>query len=220
MGTIAIRKLIIVLFFFFAQSIFPTSSYCGNEIIIDDYSNGLSSKWTEKRFVGRTIYTIINDSGRTCIKANSNDSASGLVYKINYDPAEYPYISWSWKTDNVVKGGNGYIKSGDDYPARVYVIFPSVFFWNTTVINYIWANKIPRGKAVTSTYTSNDIMVAVESGNENTGKWISEKRNVFEDYKRYFGKEPGKVGAIAIMTDSDNTGGSSSACYGPIIISQ
>ena len=203
-----------------ALSVCPQGSRSGSEIIIDDYANGLSSGWSEKIFTGKTLYSIAEDTGRTCLMATSNGSASGLVYKIKYDPADYPLISWSWKTDNVITSGNGYIKSGDDYPARIYVIFPSFFFWNTKVINYIWANKIPKGEAVPSSYTSNDIMVAVESGMENTGKWVSEKRNIFEDYKRHFGDEPGNVGAIAIMTDTDNTGGSATACYGPISISQ
>jgi hypothetical protein len=61
-------------------------------------------------------------------------------------------------------------------------------------------------------------MISIESGSAETGKWITETRNVYEDFKRYFGKEPPKVGAIAIMTDSDNTGEKVSANYGPIAV--
>ena len=39
-----------------------------------------------------------------------------------------------------------------------------------------------------------------------------------EDYKQYFGKYPDRIGAIAIMTDTDNTGESATAFYGPIRI--
>ncbi len=61
-------------------------------------------------------------------------------------------------------------------------------------------------------------MIAVESGEKNVGKWVSEERNVFEDYKKLFGGEPPEAGGIAIMTDTDNTGESATAWYGPIRI--
>ena len=40
-----------------------------------------------------------------------------------------------------------------------------------------------------------------------------EKRNILEDYKKAFGRKPGKVGAIAIMTDTDNTRSTAEAHY-------
>jgi len=109
-------------------------------------------------------------------------------------------------------------KEGDDYAARIYVVFPSLVFWKTRTINYIWANKLPPGKAVTSPFTKNSIMIAVESGESKTGRWIEEKRNVFEDFRKHFRQDPPRVGAIAIMTDTDNTGEKAVAWYGPIRI--
>ena len=62
------------------------------------------------------------------------------------------------------------------------------------------------------------MMIAVESGSAQTGRWVVEKRNVLEDYRRVFGTDPPKAGAIAIMTDTDNTGEEAVAYYGPIRI--
>ena len=120
--------------------------------------------------------------------------------------------------DNIIASGDALRKSGDDYGARIYIVFPSFFFWNTRAINYIWSNKLTKDQAVPNSFTSNNIMISVESGSANTGKWITETRNVYEDYIRFFGKKPPKIGAIAIMTDTDNTGESTSAGYGPISI--
>ena len=61
-------------------------------------------------------------------------------------------------------------------------------------------------------------MIAVETGSTRTGRWVVEKRNVLEDYRRVFGLDPPKAGAIAIMTDTDNTGEEAVAYYGPIRI--
>jgi hypothetical protein len=148
----------------------------------------------------------VEKNGKPYIKATSNNAASGLIYKIKYDPQKYPYITWTWKVDNIIASGDATQKSKDDYSARIYTAFPSLFFWNSKIINYIWANKLPKDQVVPSPYTSDSIMVSVEDGMANTGKWIIETKNVYEDYIRFFGKNPPKIGAIAIMTDTDNTG--------------
>ena len=62
------------------------------------------------------------------------------------------------------------------------------------------------------------MMIAVESGRDNIGKWIKYRRNILDDFEKYFGSPPPNVKAIAIMTDTDNTGGRASACYGPIYL--
>ena len=188
------------------------------EIVIDDFRDGLKPGWTNKSFKGKTEYTLITDDGKPYIKATSSNAASGLIYRIDYDPAEYPYITWSWKADKIIEAGDATIKSKDDYSARIYIVFPSLLFGNTRIINYIWANKLPRGTVIPSLYTGNSIMVSVESGPEKTGVWLMETRNVFDDYLEIFGRKPPNIGAIAIMTDTDDTGDTTSASYGPISV--
>jgi hypothetical protein len=131
---------------------------------------------------------------------------------------DYPILTWRWKIEKVISKGDARRKEGDDYAARIYVVFPSKLFWRTKAVNYIWANRLPIGEVVKNRYTSNDIMIAVESGNSNAGKWIEERRNVLEDFRRCFGYDPPNVGAIAIMTDTDNTGEEVTAWYGIIRI--
>jgi hypothetical protein len=197
---------------------FSFSDVYGDEIVLDDYVKGLSPKWEEKSFVGNTSYNVVEEDGILCIRALSGSSASALFYKIEYDPKEFPILTWKWKVRNILDKGNALLKVGDDYAARVYVVFPSKIFWRTRAINYIWANRLTGGDAVPNPFTSNAMMVAVESGSKQAGIWREERRNVYEDYKKYFGKEPPKVGAIAIMTDTDNTGEEAIAWYGPIRI--
>lgn len=109
-------------------------------------------------------------------------------------------------------------KEGDDAAARVCVIFPHWFPSLSKKITYLWANRLPKGEHTLSPYYARSIMVAVESGRENTGKWITERRNVYEDFHMLFGEEPPDVGGIAIMTDTDNTGESAVAYYDDIKI--
>jgi len=211
-----IKKLLLICCFLIIVCFSPGSGSQNKEIVIDDYRPGLSDKWEKKIFEGETEYSVTDEEDIRCIKAISNSSASALIYEIKYNLKEYPFLSWKWKVDHVLEKGNAHTKAGDDYAARVYVIFPSILFWKSKAINYIWASTLPKGESVPNPFTSNAIMMAVQSGDENTDKWITEKRNVYEDYKKLFGSEPPKAGGIAIMTDTDNTGESVIAWYGLI----
>ncbi|MBU2498118.1 MAG: DUF3047 domain-containing protein [Proteobacteria bacterium] len=186
------------------------------EIVIDDYKGGLSPGWKEKVFKERTRYEVIQEENEWFIKATSRASASALYYEINFDPRDYPILTWRWKVNRVLTKGDASRKAGDDYAARVYVVFPSFLFWRTRAINYIWANKLPRGEIVPNAFTSNAMMIAVRSGSGEVGNWVGERRNIVEDYRRCFGQDPPSVGAVAVMTDTDNTGEEAMAWYGPI----
>lgn len=182
-------------------------------MVIDDFESGLSSDWERKDFRGRTEYQVIQMDGGSCLKAESHGSASGLIRKISYSLQDYPILAWRWKVDNILERGDERKKEGDDYGARVYVVFPHWIPSMTRSINYIWANKLPQGKAIPNPYYRKAIMVAVESDSDHVGQWREARHNVLEDYRRLFGGEPRKVGAIAIMTDTDNTGESATAFY-------
>jgi len=189
-----------------------------NYITIDDFEKGLSPRWEAKEFKGRTRYSVIETKDGRALKAESNAKASALIYKYNYSLKEYPILTWRWKVENTLRKGDETRKEGDDYAARIYVIFPHWLPPLTKSINYIWANKLPKGQHVPNPFYSKAVMVAVESGDENVGKWIPERRNVYEDYRSAFGEEPPQVGGIAIMTDTDNTGESAVAYYDDIRI--
>lgn len=191
----------------------------GGVRLIDDFSAGIGPGWKVKVFNGETSYTPVTEDGVSAVMARAKGTASGLFYKIKYDPRQTPWLTWQWKVDHVLKKGDARTKKGDDYAARIYVVFPSFLFWKTKAINYIWANRLPKGAAIPNRYTANAMMVAVESGPVNTGRWITEKRNILEDYRRLFKEDPPSVGAIAIMTDTDTTGEEAVAWYGPISIS-
>ncbi len=186
-----------------------------------------------------TQYRLIQDDETMVIKATSNASSSGLIRRTTIDPRKYPFIQWRWKVENIIPSGDVSKKSGDDYPARIYITFEYDgsklgFFekakFNTAkmlygeypplgAINYIWANKAPQGSVVPNAYVSRVIMMVVESGASKTGTWHSEKRNIYEDYKQAFGHEPPMISGVAIMTDTDNTQTSAVAYYGDILFS-
>lgn len=182
-------------------------------LLIDDFEQGLRTTWEEKAFRGQTEYQVVPDEGGNCLQAQSRSAASGLIYRRQFDLKEFPVISWRWKVGNILENGDARNKAGDDYAARVYIVFPHWFPPKTRSINYIWANRLPREEWVPNPFFANAVMVAVESGEEKTGQWIAERRDVYADYRAIFGEEPPLAGAVAIMTDTDNTGGKAIAWY-------
>lgn len=198
----------------------PLYGIAGDSLIIDDFESGLKHEWESREFKGKTRYRVVETEGSHVLSAESIASASALIYRYKYELKEFPILSWRWKVENTIKMGDETKKEGDDYSARIYVIFPHWLPPLTKSINYIWANKLPKNKHIPNPFYSKAVMVAVESGDENVGKWITERRNVYEDYKAIFGEEPPAAGGIAIMTDTDNTGESAVAYYDDIRINK
>lgn len=189
----------------------------GERFDIARFSQGEISYWQTKIFSGETHYAVSNTDGRTALHANSTASASGLFRKVSVDLNKTPILHWSWKVNNVLTGADERTRAGDDYPARVYVVFSSgAAFWRTRAINYVWSNKQPINSQWRNAFTGNAQMIAVQSGSEQVGQWVEEHRDVLADYRSVYNKEPGKVDAVAIMTDTDNTGTTVSAWYGDI----
>jgi len=111
-------------------------------------------------------------------------------------------------------------KKEDDFAARMYVIFPALFFSNSKVLEYIWAEDIEIGTVVSSPYSDNIKLIVVERGlmNENDG-WITEERDIYKDYVWAFDSKPRlKMGAIAFMCDSDSTKSNAEAFFDEIKI--
>jgi hypothetical protein len=191
---------------------------------------------TFKNIKNYTHYTLVKEDGIVVIKAQSNSAASGLIRNIKIDPAKYPVVTWRWKIVNILEKGDVTQKSGDDYPARLYITFPydpaelsfsekikyeaaRLFYGEyppSGAISYIWASKAPAGAVVPNPYTDRAMMIVVQSGATRLNTWIDEKRNLAEDYQKAFGRKPPVISGVAIMTDTDNTQESATAYYGDI----
>ena len=209
-----IRKLtrgLLLTLLFFAGFYLPVA--LAETLLIDDFNKDLLA-WEEESFKGRNQYQLIAAAdGNQVLQASSSNSASALIQRIKIDPKEYPVLRWRWKIAATIPSGDARVKNQDDYPARIYVIFPHWFKPLSRTINYIWANKLPVGESIPSPYFQRSVMLAVESGNEKAGEWIVEERNLLDDYRRLFGEDPSPVGGIAIMTDTDDTGEEALAWY-------
>jgi hypothetical protein len=192
--------------------------------------------WGVNRFKRPTEYRLVDDAGRTVVRARASSSASGLVHPLDLDPAAYPLLQWRWKVDELIAKADNTQKHTEDSPVRVVVSFAGdmdaldfsdrMFFDQIkaftgqqlpyATLMYIWENRLPRGTVIPNRHTSRIQMIVAESGREKLGAWREESRNVYEDFERAFGEKPGRIIAIGIMTDTDNTGENTHAYYGDI----
>ncbi len=187
-----------------------------------------------------TVYRLIEDEGTVVVEAVSDGGASGMTRELSVNLKEHPYLSWRWKVTGVLRGGDVTRKEGDDYPARIYVTFEydssrlgllerakyeaiRLLYGQYPplgAINYIWGSNADVNTVVPNPHAEQAMMFVVESGTQYVNRWVSESRNVYEDYKQAFHHEPPLVSGVAIMTDTDNTQESAVAYYGDIVFSK
>lgn len=183
-----------------------------------------------------TRYLLVDDGGTTVLRGEAQSSMSGLSHTLHADPKATPMLEWRWKVSGVPPKGEIGTRDGDDYAARLYVLFDydlaRLPFTTRLKIRiartlygeavpaaglcYVWDAKAPVGTTTWSAYTDRLRMIVVESGAAKAGQWISFRRDVVADYRAAFGDEPPAISGIAIATDTDNTGAAVTAWYGDI----
>lgn len=200
----------------------------------------LPAPWTRTPIRGvdrATEYALVDDDGTTVLRADAQASAAAVVHKLPA-PVRAPLLQWQWKVSGVLKSSHPATKEGDDYAARVYVMFDYPLeklrfgdrmrlhlaraFFDSDVpaaaLCYVWDAHLPAGAVLASPYTDRVRIIVVTSGAEEAGRWQTVERDVHADFRRAFGEEPPAVSAVAVATDTDNTGEKATAWYGDIVL--
>ena len=182
--------------------------------------------FTFPKIKSHSTYTIERTGSEHILRAESNASASAIVYKDSFNIYDYPKARWRWKVKNVYAKGDVRSKAGDDYPIRVYIMFeydPDKAGLGESIkyglakslygeypphssLSYIWSSKDDPEKFVVSPYTDKAVMVLLEKGPAKVGTWVDEEIDILADYQKAFKTKPPTRARIAIMNDSDNTG--------------
>jgi Protein of unknown function (DUF3047) len=59
--------------------------------------------------------------------------------------------------------------------------------------------------------------IVLRSGFDELGKWVTERRNVVEDFRAIYGEAPDNPNALSLAIDSDDTRSSADALIGPTV---
>ncbi|MBI5099994.1 MAG: DUF3047 domain-containing protein [Nitrospirae bacterium] len=216
--------------FLLLLTITPGFAEVNNVLIREDFNDLENWKLLEFPKIKRhTKYSIEKEENGSYLKAESNASASGIVFNKEFDVFKYPNARWRWKISNVYKKGNAEEKSGDDNPVRIIFNFkydPEKASLSQRVkygfvktiygeypphssLKYIWESRKHDKKIYTNPYAPESKMIILQAGDEDAGSWLEQEVNIVKDYREAFGKDPPAIAGIAIMNDSDNTGESS-----------
>lgn len=200
----------------------------------------LPSAWrqvTLPRIERKTAYALDRIDGIVALRAEADASMSSVARNLDIDPATHPRLRWQWRVENLIAGSDLRSKDGDDFPARLYVLFDydigRLPFLQRTKLRlaralyggdlpvaalcYVWATREPAGTTAWNAYTDRVRMIVVESGSARLGRWVGFERDVARDFREAFGEEPPMVNGIAIATDTDNTGERAVAWYGDMV---
>lgn len=178
------------------------------------------SSWQTRTFNQQTQYSVIHEDNVPTIKAHSQASASMLYKAVAIDLDKTPVLHWQWKIKNTLLGINEQEKSGDDYPARIYIAVhakPGSFY--PRALNYVWSSTSPQGSQWQSPYSKSIAIIAKQSGKPTHGNWVSETVNLKKDLQDYFKEDFTRIKGIAIMSDTDNSQQEVTAYYRNIFFS-
>jgi len=163
-------------------------------------------------------FRIVTQSGRKAIHLKSVNDSSTISKEVKVDVKTWPILQWSWQAVTLPKGGDARKSATDDEAAQIYVTFPRFpAAVRSRIISYIWDTTAPVGSVFKSEKTGLVTYIVVRSGPTDLGKWLTESRNVLDDYKKIYGEAPGEdVGAISIAIDSNDTNSTAEAYFGEI----
>ncbi len=205
-----------------------TAAGAGRVVVIEDWTTdavnrrGIPSDWTGEAFGRRAAYdfAIEQDAGKRVLHLESHNEHSTIAKEITgkVNLKETPILEWAWKATLLPTGGDLRRKETTDMAAQLYVVwprFPALF--RSRIIGYVWDATTPVATIAKSQKTGTVTFVVMRSGSEDLGKWLTERRNVAEDYAKIFGESPDDPGAITISIDSNDTHSMAESFVGPIV---
>lgn len=198
--------------------LFTASAWGDDHVIIADFSSGVDNAgvpagWQLKEKSGKADIAVVKDEGIAALRLRSRDSSFSLQKEVHIELKQYPVLTWKWKAVTLPNGGDFRKSSTDDQAAQLFLAFSK-----TRAIVYIWDTSVPQGTMgdAAAPFFMAIKAVVVRSGKTDAGKWITETRNVYDDYKKLFHEEPGAIAGMRIQINSQHTGTSAESYFGDV----
>ncbi len=176
--------------------------------------------------------------GRVALAARSERSASLWRRKFAVPPPALGEVSFSWWVQQGL--ANSSVADADREDAVVRVVF--AFGGDTSrlpqrtrmmfelaealtgeappyaTLMYVWDGRAEVGSIIVNPRSDRVRKIVVDAGSTGLRQWRDHRRDLVADYRLAFGEDPGPLQAVAVMTDTDNTGNTAEAWYGPITL--
>ena len=199
--------------------LFAGVARAGDAVVIADFSSGVDARgvpkgWQIKEKSGKADFAVVKEGSRSVFRMRSANTSFSLQKEVSVDLKQYPVLTWKWMATKLPAGGDFRKSRTDDQAAQLFLAFSK-----TQAIVYIWDTSAPQGMTgdASAPFFMTIKAVVVRSGNAELGTWITESRNVYEDYKKFFGKEPPPVTGVRLQINSQHTGASAESSFGDVV---
>ncbi len=183
-----------------------------------------------------TEYRWTHKQGRRALAAVADRSASMKRKHLRLPPEAVGEVSFSWWVDQLIADADVSRAETEDAPVKLLFAFGGdhgrlpararrLFDLAEALTGerppfatlvYVWDPRATPETVILNPRTDRIRKIVLDSGDQALGRWRDHRRNLAADYRRAFGEDPGQLLSVAVMTDSDNTGSSARAWYGPI----
>lgn len=177
-------------------------------------------------------------AGQPALRVQAEASVS--ILRQRFEPAlpGTGRIRFAWRADALPDGAQLHESGGDDAAVRVLLAFEGDRTrWSArthrlselsrlltgeplpyATLAYVWSAADAPGTVVMNPRTDRIRKLVLDSGAQHLGQWRTHERDIRADFVSVFGEEPGPLVAVALMTDTDNTGSRLQAWYGPLLL--
>ena len=178
-------------------------------------ANGLPKPWQAREIVGKMKAEVVDGAqggpaGEKGLRLRCDSSHFVVWYEaVPFDPKQYPVLSWSWKAAKIAEKGDVRTRkeflwskaNRNDKSLQVMVGFEG-----DDVLNYVWDASAPVGFECPEWSPVAEVRThVIQSGTAGIGEWHEHRVNVYEDYRRRFGKEPKRVLGVSISANTNHT---------------
>lgn len=169
---------------------------------------------------------VIED-GIRAVKLQSRGNLTFLEKRVDIDLKRFPVVSWKWKVENILDGIDERSPEEDDHPIRIFFVLDpdtekqSLGFrlkrflyldrahghpMGGRFTEYLWSSHLQTGDIIEDPRKPHQKLMVIEGGTGNLGRWLSYKRNLYEDFKNLYRDEPRRLIFIGVLNDTDQTG--------------
>jgi len=189
---------------------YPEKTNCSEKMLIDAKIS-VQEGWQRQRFVGETVYRNTVVDNVEAIHAKANNSASGLIRKLDFEPHQFPHIDWQWRVEALQSSADIRYKETEDFAAVIFFLFgePEFLYSGIRSLGYVWTTDSVAADTVvhSARRPTQSRYLVLQSGRQKVGQWVKEQRNLLDDFERVYGENaPEIVSGISIFVDNDQTG--------------
>jgi len=158
---------------------------------------------------------VVEHAGQKVLRVTSHDSGFLVGRKLQVDVGILRHVTWGWLAETLPAGASFTKRATNDQALQLLFGFAG-----GKVVGYLWDTRGPVGATGSGLSWREDVRVIVlQAGPANLGRWLTEERDLYQDFVTLFGQPPPSLVGVAVQSNSQHTGTHGAGLVGPIRLS-